>query len=63
MTVHYAEPEQRAQSKQWKRAGSPSIKKFNLSPSDGKVMLVAFGDSRGIILAHFMLKGLTGTAR
>ena len=38
MWVHYAEPETKAQSKQWKRAGFPPPK----SPSSGKVMLVAF---------------------
>ena len=29
MCVHYAEPETKAQPKQWKQAGSPSPKKFN----------------------------------
>jgi hypothetical protein len=54
MWVHYSEPETKAQSKQWKRAGSPPPKTFKLSPSAGKVMLVAFLDSRGMILTHFM---------
>ena len=63
MWVHYAEPETKAQSKLWKPAGSPSPKKFKLSPSVGKVMLVAFWDSHGIILAHFAPKGRTVTAR
>ena len=40
MWVHYAEPETKAQSKQWKRPGSALPKK--LSPSTSKVMLVAF---------------------
>ena len=31
--------------------------------SAGKIMLVAYGDSRGIILANFMPKGRTVTAR
>ena len=63
MWVHYAESETKAQSKQWKRAGSPPLKKFRLSPSVGKVMLVAFWDSCGIIWAHFMPKGQTVTTR
>ena len=42
MWVHYAEPETKAQSRQWIRAGSPPPKK--LSPSAGKVMLVVFWD-------------------
>ena len=40
--VHYAELETKTQSKQWKGAGSPPPKKFRLSPSASKVMLVAF---------------------
>ena len=63
MWVHYSKPETKAQLKQWKQAGSPPPKKFKLSPSAGKVMLVAFWDSRGIILIHFMPKGQTVTAK
>ena len=55
--MRYAEPETKVQSKQWKRVGSPPPKKFKLSLSAGKVMLVAFGDSHGMILAHFIPKG------
>ena len=50
-------------SKQWQGAGSPPSMKFKLSPSAGKVMLVAFWDSTGIILAHLVSKGQTVTAR
>jgi histone-lysine N-methyltransferase SETMAR len=63
MWVHYSEPETKAQSKQWKRAGSLPPKKFKLSPSASKVMLVAFWDSRGMILIHFMPKGQSVTAK
>ena len=63
MWVHYAEPETKAQLKQWKRAVSPPPKKFKLSPYAGKTMLVAFWDSNGTILAHFMPKNQTVTAR
>ena len=34
--VHYTVPETKAQSKQWKRAGSPPPKKLKLFPSPGK---------------------------
>ena len=51
------------QWKQWKRAGYLSPKRFKLSPSVGKVMTVALWDSHGIILAHFMPKDRTVTAR
>ena len=63
MWVHYAEPETKAQTKQRKQAGSSPPKKFKMSPSAGKVMPVAFRDSRGITLAHLMPKGQTVTAR
>ena len=63
MWVQYAEPETKAQSEQWKLAGSLTPKKFKLFPYAGKVMLVAFWDSHGIILAHCMSKGQTVTAR
>ena len=45
MWVHYAEPETKAQSKQWKQDGSLPHKHFKLSPSAGKVMLIVFRDS------------------
>ena len=45
------------------RACSPSPKKFNLFPFAGKVMLVAFRDSRGVILAHFLPKSQSVTVR
>ena len=41
----------------------PPPKTFKLSSSIGKVMLVAFWNSRGIILAHCMPKSQTVTAR
>jgi hypothetical protein len=41
--IHYSEPETKAQSKQWKRTGSPPPKKCNLSPSAGKVMCCLLG--------------------
>jgi hypothetical protein len=63
MWAHFSEPETKAQSKQWKRAGSQSPEKFKLSPSAGKVMLVTFWNSRGMILTHFMPKGQTVTAK
>ena len=63
MWVHYAKPETKAQTKQCKLAGSPPLKKFKLSPFAGKVTLVAFWVSCGIVLAHFMPKGQTVTAR
>ena len=57
MWVHYVEPKMKTRSEQWKRAGSLSPKEFMLSPSIGKVILVAIWDSCGIKLARFMPKG------
>ena len=63
MWDHYAEFETKTQPKRWYRPGSPPHKKFKLSPSAGKVMLVAFWDSGRIILAHFMPTDQTVTVR
>ena len=63
MWDHYAEPETKTQSKQWKRAGYSPPKTFKPHPSADKVLLVAFWESRGIILAHFMPKGQTVAAK
>ena len=59
MKVHYAESETKPQSNQWKRACSQPSKNFKLSPSAGKVTLVAFRYSRRIIQ---LPKGRTVTA-
>jgi histone-lysine N-methyltransferase SETMAR len=33
------------------------IKKFNVTPSAGKVMLSMFWDSQGVLLSHFQKRG------
>ena len=40
--VHYYEPENKAQSRQWVGLGSPRPKKFKTQPSAGKVMATIF---------------------
>ena len=40
--VHYYEPENKAQSRQWVRPGSPRPKKFKTQPYAGKVMATVF---------------------
>ena len=57
--VHHYEPETKRQSMQWRHLGSPSPKKFKLSPSAGKVMITVFWDSRGVLLLDFLPKGET----
>ena len=48
--VHYYEPENNAQSRQWVGPGSPRPKKFKTQPSAGKVMARVFWDAKGVIM-------------
>ena len=48
--VHYYEPENKAQSRQWVGPGSPRPKKFKTQPSAGKVMATVFWDAKGVML-------------
>ena len=52
--VHYYEPENKAQSRQWVGPGSPRPKKFKTQPSAGKVMATVFWDAKGIIMLDFL---------
>ena len=51
--VHYYEPENKAQSRQWVGPGSPRPKKFKTQPSAGKVMATVFWDAKGVIMLDF----------
>ena len=44
--VHYYEPENKAQSRQWVGPGSPRPNKFKTQPSTGKVMATVFWDAK-----------------
>ena len=57
--VHNYEPENKAQSCQWVRPGSPRPKKFKTQPSVGKVMATVFWDAKGVIMLDFLLKRKT----
>src|SRR6476661_1813694 len=57
--AHHYEPETKRQSMQWHHLGSPSPKKFKLSPSAGKVMITVFWDRHGVLLLDFLPKGKT----
>ena len=59
--VHYYEPENKAQSRQWVGPGSPRPKKFKTQPSAGKVMVTVFWDKKGVILLDFLKKRSTIT--
>ena len=57
--VHYYEPENKAQSRQWVGPGSPRPKKFKTQPSAGKVMATVFWDAKGVIMLDFLPKRST----
>ena len=54
--VHYYEPENKAQSRQW-----VGPKKFKTQPSAGKVMATVFWDAKGVIMLDFLPKRSTLT--
>jgi histone-lysine N-methyltransferase SETMAR len=55
--VHHYQPESKRASVQWKYPSSPSTKKFKVTPSVGKFMLIVSWDSQGVLLAHFQKRG------
>ena len=59
--VHYYEPENKAQSRQWVGPGSPRPKKFKTQPSAGKVMVTVFWHAKGVIMLDFLPKRSTIT--
>jgi len=56
--VHYHQLETKKASKEWRHTSSPKPKKFCTQPSGGKVMLTLFWDERGVILEHYMPRGI-----
>ena len=59
--IHYYEPENKAQSRQWVGPGSPRPKKFRTKPSANKVMATVFWDAKGVIMLDFLPKRSTIT--
>ena len=59
--VHYYEPENKAQSRQWVGPGSRRPKKFKTQLSAGKVMATVFWDAKGVIVLDFLPKRSTIT--
>ena len=57
--VHYYEPENKAQSRQWVGPGSPMPKKFKIQPSAGKVMATVFWTANSVIILDFLPKRST----
>lgn len=60
--VHYHQPETKRSSKEWHHKSLPKPKKFRTQQSAGKVMLTLFWDAKGVILEHYMDKGVTVTS-
>lgn len=59
--IHHFDPETKQQSMTWKRASSPTPKKFKVTSSAGKVMASVFWDAEGIIMVEYLEKGATIT--
>ena len=60
-SVHYPEPENKAQSCQRVGFGSPRPKKFKTQPSAGKGMATVFWDAKCVIMLDFLPKRYTIT--
>jgi len=57
--IHHYDPLSKQQSSVWKHSNSPPPKKFSLSLSAGKVMLLLFFDVHRMILRHWVPRGQT----
>ena len=57
--IHYYEPANKAQSRQWVQLESPRPKKFKTQPATGKVMATVFWDAEGVIMLDFLPKRST----
>ena len=59
--IHYYEPENKAQSRQWVGPGSPRPKKFKTQSSAGNVMAIVFWGAKGVIMFDVLPKRSTIT--
>ncbi|CAH2086440.1 unnamed protein product [Euphydryas editha] len=59
--IYYFDPKTKQQSVTWKRASSPTPKKFKVSNSSGKVTALVFWDAEGITMVEYLEKGATIT--
>ena len=60
--LHHFVPTTKKATMECKHAGSPTKKKFKVTPSAGKVMATIFWDSCGVILIEYLERGHTVTA-
>ena len=59
--VHFYEPENKAQSRQWVELRSPRPKKFKMQPSAGKVMATVIWNAKCVIMLDILPKRSTIT--
>jgi len=52
--IHHYDPESKQESMQWNHASSPSLLKFKVQASAGKIMCTVFWDAEGILLIDYM---------
>ena len=57
--VYHFEPESKRASMEWRHPTSPRSKKFKSQQSAGKVIVTAFWNNVGVVLADFVSKGAT----
>ena len=51
--IHYYEPENKPQIRQWVGPGSPRSKKFKTQPFAGKMMAIVFWDEKVLLCCTF----------
>jgi len=52
--IHHDDPETKQQSMQWKHASFPSLRKFTVQASAGKIMCTVFWDAEDVLLIGYM---------
>ncbi|XP_035208133.1 uncharacterized protein LOC118182851 [Stegodyphus dumicola] len=57
--LHHFTPRIQKSQMEWKHAGSPTRKKFKVTPSAGKVMATVFWDTTSVILIEYLERGHT----
>jgi len=55
--LYHYDPDTKQQSMEWQHSGSPSLKKFRVQKSAGKVLASIFWDKDGILLIDYPPKG------
>ena len=52
--IHHDDPETKQQSMHWKHASFPSLRKFTVQASAGKIMCTVFWDAEDVLLIGYM---------